>query len=454
MENKPIKCTSKEDQNIDAISYCGECKIYMCVNCEKFHSKLLSSHKIFPLNKQNEDIFTGFCKEPGHSNKLKFFCKTHNTLCCAVCTSKIGKEGIGLHKDCDVCFIEDIKTEKVKINKSNIKYLEEISKSFQEDFENLKLLSERTINNKEDLKLKIQNVFTKIKKELSLREEELLSEVDSFFNNACFDQKILEKGEELPNKINFSLEKSYSLNIKDENSASFINECINIENNVKDINRTIENIKIFKSGSCKIIQFIYDEQLNTIIKNIKSLGKITFNDLDSLIIQDEYKQQESIKKWIEEKINKKLIAFEKIFTMSINGSSSKNFHNCCDNKGPTLTLIQTKKNQIFGGFTPLNWESSGDPLIDLYDQTFLFSLNSSKTFNLINKEKTAIYCNREYGPSFGAGDLSIESNMKKGETYANEYTNFFTNYNLELVEGKGEMENFEIKELEVFKVIY
>ena len=29
MENKAIKCTSKEDENIDAISYCGECDIYV-----------------------------------------------------------------------------------------------------------------------------------------------------------------------------------------------------------------------------------------------------------------------------------------------------------------------------------------------------------------------------------------------------------------------------------------
>ena len=119
MEKKTIKCTSKEDENIDAISFCGECKIYMCNKCEKFHSKLFSNHQIFNLDKQNIDIFTGFCKEPSHPNKLEFFCKIHNSLCCAACLCKLEKNGIGLHKDCDVCFIEDIKEEKknkIKLN--------------------------------------------------------------------------------------------------------------------------------------------------------------------------------------------------------------------------------------------------------------------------------------------------------------------------------------------------
>ena len=44
--------------------------------------------------------------------------------------------------------------------------------------------------------------------------------------------------------------------------------------------------------------------------------------------------------------------------MSINGRTSKDFHKYCDNKGPTLTIVKTTKNKIFGGFTPLNWDDS------------------------------------------------------------------------------------------------
>ena len=143
--------------------------------------------------------------------------------------------------------------------------------------------------------------------------------------------------------------------------------------------------------------------------------------------------------------------------MSINGSSSKDFHKYCDNKGPTLTLVKTTKNKIFGGFTPLNWDSAQSDKKDEKNETFIFSLNLMKKYDMIKKEKGAIHCNKNNGPYFGgqaARDFSIESNMKKGETYANGYSNFLSNQNLDLTCEKGNKEVFDIEDFEVFKVIY
>ena len=46
--------------------------------------------------------------------------------------------------------------------------------------------------------------------------------------------------------------------------------------------------------------------------------------------------------------------------MSIHGYSSYDFHKYCDNAGPTLILIKTTKDKIFGGFTPLNWKEENE----------------------------------------------------------------------------------------------
>ena len=143
--------------------------------------------------------------------------------------------------------------------------------------------------------------------------------------------------------------------------------------------------------------------------------------------------------------------------MKINGNSSKDFHNYCDNKGPTLTIIKTtknSKNRIFGGFTPLDFESYGGQKYDNDEQTFIFSLHSKTTHKIINKEREAIYCGKNYGPYFGVKDFYIESNMKKGVTYANKSTNFLSNNNLDLTGGKGDNESFNVEDLEVFEVIY
>ena len=89
---------------------------YICNKCEIIHSKLCQNHQIFILDKNNEVIFTWFCREENHFDKLEFFCKTHNQLCCSACLTKIKINGKGQHKDCDVCIIQDIKEEKKKIN--------------------------------------------------------------------------------------------------------------------------------------------------------------------------------------------------------------------------------------------------------------------------------------------------------------------------------------------------
>ena len=71
------KWSSKDHENIDAVSYCRKCEIYMCNKCLKFYSQLFQKHQLFTLEKDQE-IFTGFCQEKEHNSQLKFFCKTHN----------------------------------------------------------------------------------------------------------------------------------------------------------------------------------------------------------------------------------------------------------------------------------------------------------------------------------------------------------------------------------------
>ena len=111
---KQKKCSLEEHKEIDAIMYCPEWRIYICNKCENYHSSLFKKHHPYKLN-NDEDLFTGYCKEINHNIELKYFCKQHNQLCCAACLCKINKRGDGQHKDCDVYLLEDIKDEK-KIN--------------------------------------------------------------------------------------------------------------------------------------------------------------------------------------------------------------------------------------------------------------------------------------------------------------------------------------------------
>ena len=126
------KCSSKDHLMIDAISYCQKCELYMCNKCEVIHSNLCPHHNKITLDKNSNEIFTGICKEKMHLNELKYFCKNHNVLCCAACLCKLKDEGNGQHKDCDVCFVKDIKEEKKKTFEKNIQFLKSLSNSLEQ----------------------------------------------------------------------------------------------------------------------------------------------------------------------------------------------------------------------------------------------------------------------------------------------------------------------------------
>ena len=120
MEFQKYKCSSEEHKSLDAIKYCQKCDTYFCNKCEKLHSELFKKHQTFQIDKVIDELFTGFCKEKDHQNKLNYFCKDHNKLCCANCIAKIKTRENGKHFDCNVCDINDICNDKKKNLSNNI----------------------------------------------------------------------------------------------------------------------------------------------------------------------------------------------------------------------------------------------------------------------------------------------------------------------------------------------
>ena len=276
---KQSKCSLEKHKEIDAIIYCPECRIYMCNKCENYHSPLFVNHHPYQLNKE-EEIFTGYCQEKNHPNKLEYYCKNHNQLCCAACIAKLTKKGDGQHKDCEVCYIEDIKDEKKKKLIENIQYLEELESKFNESLNQLKDIFQKVEKDKEELKLEVQKIFTKIRNLINDREDELLLDIDTIFNDKFADDNIINKVGKLPKNIKLSLEKGKSINKEWENNnlISYLNVCINIENNIKFINKINENINKCKNSDKIKIKFNPKENLlNDFFETIKKFGNIYYN---------------------------------------------------------------------------------------------------------------------------------------------------------------------------------
>ena len=112
MENQKQKCSLKKHSESNAISYCQQCKIYLCNKCQNLHPEVFDDHTLINLDKEINDIFIDICEQEGHKIKLEFYCKNHNSLCCAACLSKVKDNKYGQHSDCNYYYINEIKDEK------------------------------------------------------------------------------------------------------------------------------------------------------------------------------------------------------------------------------------------------------------------------------------------------------------------------------------------------------
>ena len=275
--NEDKKCSSEGHEKTDAKSYCNICMIYMCNKCEIVHSKLCKKHKICNINRNDKDEFTGICSEKNHSYKLEFFCKSHNQLCCALCITKIKNKEYGKHNECEICAIEDIKENKKNELGININTLEKLSSSLKNLTVELNQIQLKLEENKENLKTKIINVFTKIRDCLNKREDELLLKVDEQFNKVFFKEDLIKQGKKYPNKIKKHIEEGRNIMKNwDESKLCFlINSCLNIENNIKELNEMVDASKNLSSNNFKI-SFTPDEKdFNNFLNEIKTFGNVT-----------------------------------------------------------------------------------------------------------------------------------------------------------------------------------
>jgi len=297
MQQEDKKCSFVEHEKIKANFYCQECKIYMCNKCENFHSKLLQNHHTCNLDKNIDDIFTGMCKEKNHFNSLKYFCRYHNQLCCAACISKIEDEENGQHSRCDIYPIEEIADEKKIILKDNIQYLENLSNNIEQEIQELKNNFNKINKDKEEFKIKIQKTFTKIRNEINEREDQFLLEIDKYFDGFLFKEDFIKQSEKLPKQINEILEKGKIIDNKwKENNKleSIVNDCINIENNIKEIKEINANVEKNKKIDFEIKFFPEENEINHILYSklfgriynlqIKEINNLNENEIPRLFI--------------------------------------------------------------------------------------------------------------------------------------------------------------------------
>ncbi|CAF1358490.1 unnamed protein product [Adineta steineri] len=149
--------------------------------------------------------------------------------------------------------------------------------------------------------------------------------------------------------------------------------------------------------------------------------------------------------------------WELMYKATRDGFYANTFHSRCNNKGPTITIIQSSNNYIFGGYTSVSWTSSQNYKAD--ETAFLFTLtnphNIPSTKYTIKPDRvtSAIYDCYSDGPTFGDGKDIYVSNYSNSHEYNK--TNFPVTYNDTTGYGNNTFTGakyFTLSEIEVFKL--
>jgi hypothetical protein len=163
--------------------------------------------------------------------------------------------------------------------------------------------------------------------------------------------------------------------------------------------------------------------------------------------------------------------FELLWRGSGDGFKTQEFHRRCDGHSNTLTVILDTKGNIFGGFTPVEWESRvhngkferDDNCLKADDslKSFLFTLKNphniaARRFALkAEKKYQAIVCRSKECPWFGCYTCDIRisdncnANTKSYTQLGTTYTNDTGLDNDIVFTGSGD---FKVTEIEVFEI--
>ena len=312
------------------------------------------------------------------------------------------------------------------------------------------------INNHENLITKLQTKLNKIQDEKQIDNSsknklsdiakqcnDLKSKVDSLIT---LTKKLENNNRELNSKTNDLSNKFSQISVVPDPQF----QSRKISNPKTKYYRTIENQNINQEMS-------YYNRTNPNINTNLNLSKDSFNSKivnfsDITFLQNRIMQ-----------INPKIreVFFSLVYRASEDGDKAANFHQKCDRIGPNVVLIKTKKGSVFGGFTFRNWEhlardtdvnrpNLGSASRD--SNAFGFNVNKQKIYNNEKPNEFAIWCNRNFGPTFKNNLFQIfDHSLKKGG-YCNLRKNSNFGGQLFDYEISGGEPKFKIDELEVFEV--
>ena len=261
----------------------------------------------------------------------------------------------------------------------------------------------------ENISIQISITDKKNNEYIGLFSKEFLSDKVDFFKyfsiNAIFDfvkeninsrkYSIIPEELHINLIIEYSKEKKIELlipkkDISHDKQLNIITELINIKKENKEIKKRLSDLEY------KVDLLYKEKEKNNDLKGF-----------EKTIIKNQ-EEANKILKWICPNNERKV---KLLYKATLEENTPDDFHRKCDNKGATVTLIETTKGRRFGGYTSLNWSSNEGWKDD--KEAFLFSLDNDKKYNVIPDSQYKVYSCQGHGPWFGNnGNIGLAYDKK------------------------------------------
>ncbi|XP_052106465.1 uncharacterized protein LOC127738990 isoform X5 [Mytilus californianus] len=262
----------------EAVTWCTECEVFLCTDCEKHHKKLKTSkdHKTISTKDFNKlpkfmQEISSHCKD--HKKKFEIYCSFHACPCCVICiTDK--------HQKCqEMKPLSDI-LKQVK-SSASVQLFKKDLKDVMENFEEIiKYLNSR---------MKTSNIQ---KQKASEQIRSMRKSIDDFLNK--LEQEILDdlesKQSQLKSKMNTLLQqlKTQANQISQLQSefsqmtqyATELQMYVGLKEIEKTTSQAAQYIEPLKSGGQldeNNLEVTISSELKSILKDVKSFGVINLN---------------------------------------------------------------------------------------------------------------------------------------------------------------------------------
>ncbi|CAC5370706.1 unnamed protein product [Mytilus coruscus] len=278
-------CTLCEDDNVSsqAVTWCTECEVFLCMDCDKHHKKSRSSkyHKTMRIEDYHklpavmQDI-SSQCQE--HDKKFELYCSFHACPCCVQCVTK--------HQKCqEIKPLSDILTQ-VRFS-APVQLLEKDLKVLKENFDVILKYLKTMIDKNNIQKTKVIEKIGTIRKSLddylNKLEKQILGDLESKHSKLESNMSALVKQIERQSIKIHKLQDDY---IKMRQYATDLQMYVGlreIEKKTSEAAKYIEDLESDGNLKEKKIEIKHLSDLQSLLQNVKFFGDIDITTSPSTV---------------------------------------------------------------------------------------------------------------------------------------------------------------------------